>query len=111
MSSIQSRGAQHMSEQNPSDTSGRLPDFQSREEVAEFWDTHSFTDFLDDLEPASAQIAEDITAPLSEVTQVRLNKATDQRLDRIAKQRGIRKSTLLRMITLEWLRDQERRAS
>jgi hypothetical protein len=100
-----------MSEQNTPDTPGRLPDFQSREEVAKFWDTHSFTDFLGDLERASVQIAEDITAPLSEVTQVRLNKATDQRLDRIAKQRGIRKSTLLRMITLEWLRDQERRAS
>jgi len=88
-----------------------LPAFQSREELAEFWDTHSFTDFLDDLEPTRARIAEEVTAPLTEVTQVRLDKATDEQLATYAKQRGIRKSTLLRMIALDWLRDQQRHAS
>ncbi|HKV83873.1 MAG TPA: hypothetical protein VJN88_04915, partial [Ktedonobacterales bacterium] len=83
----------------------------SREELAEFWDTHSFTDYLDDLEPAKAQIAENVSAPLSEVTQVRFDKAADQRLARYAKQRGIRKSTLLRMIALDWLQNQDHRAS
>ncbi len=88
-----------------------IPDFQSREELAEFWDTHSFTDYLEDLEPAAAQIAQDVTAPLSEVTQVRFDKSTDRKLAEYAKQRGIRKSTLLRMIALDWLRDKERHAS
>jgi hypothetical protein len=88
-----------------------LPDFQSREELAEFWDGHSFTDFLDDLEPATARLPEEITAPLTEVTQVRLDKRTDHQLAAIARQRGIRKSTLLRMIALQWLRDQERHVS
>jgi hypothetical protein len=88
-----------------------LPDPRSREELAEFWDTHSFTDYLDDLEPAKAHIAEQVTAPLSEVTQVRFDKVADQRLANYAKQRGIRKSTLLRMIALDWLRNQEHRAS
>lgn len=54
-----------------------IPDFQSREELAEFWDTHSFTDYLGDLEPAKAQIAEEVTAPLIEVTQVRSDKTGD----------------------------------
>lgn len=95
-------------------TTGRprnLPDFQNREELAEFWDTHSFTDYLADLEPAKASIAEDVTEPLSEITQVRFDKDTNRRLAAYAKQRGIRKSTLLRMIALDWLRNQEHRAS
>ena len=43
-----------------------------------------------------AHIAEEVMAPLSEVTQVRFDKATDQQLAAYAKKRGIRKSTLLR---------------
>lgn len=88
-------------------TPHHLPDFQSREELAEFWDTHSFTDYLEDLEPAKADIAEEVTAPLSEVTQVRLDKATDRKLAAYARERGIWKSTLLRMIAIDWLRKQE----
>ena len=30
---------------------GRIPKFKSYEEEAKFWDTHSFTDFLDELKP------------------------------------------------------------
>ncbi len=41
----------------------RLPDFQSRKEMAKFWDTHSFADYLDDLELARVHIADDVTAP------------------------------------------------
>lgn len=40
-----------------------------------------------------------------------LDRSTDQKLAEYAKQRGIRKSTLLRMIALDWLRDRERHAS
>jgi hypothetical protein len=101
-----------MSEHEETTTTPRhLPDFRSREELAEFWDTHSFTDVLSDLEPGKAHIADDVTAPLSEITQVRFDKAADRQLAAYARQRGIRKSTLLRMIALEWLRNQERQAS
>lgn len=95
----------------PTDTQQHLPDFQNREELAQFWDTHNFTDYLSDLEPAKAHIAEEVIEPLSEVTQVRFDKATDQQLVAYAKKHGIRKSTLLRMIALDWLRNQERHAS
>ena len=30
----------------------KLPHFKTREEEAKFWDTHSMTDYLDELEPA-----------------------------------------------------------
>lgn len=101
-----------MSEYNETGTPPQhIPNLQSREEVAEFWDTHSFTDYLEDLEPAEAEIAETVTAPLSTITQVRFDKDADQKLAAYAKKRGIRKSTLLRMIALDWLRNQERHAS
>lgn len=58
-----------MREENTPPTSHRLPDFANREQLAEFWDTHSFTEFLSDLEPGKARIAEEITAPLTAVTQ------------------------------------------
>jgi hypothetical protein len=112
MKNIQRRGDKGMSEQDRQDTATRhLPDFQSREELAEFWDTHSFTDYLDDLEPVKMQVTEEVAAPLDKVTQVRFDEATDQQLADYAKKRGIRKGTLLRMIALDWLRNQKRHAS
>lgn len=95
----------------PTDPQNHLPDFQSREELAQFWDTHSFTDYLSDLEPANAHIAEEVITPLSEVTEVCFDKTTDQQLAAYANKRGMQKSTLLRIIALDWLQDQERHAS
>lgn len=63
----------------------QLPDFANREERAAFGDTHCFTDYLDDLEPSKMHLADEVTAPLTEVTQVRLDKTTNQRLATIAK--------------------------
>jgi hypothetical protein len=51
-----------MSEDRTTSKSRRLPDFQSREALAEFWDTQSFTDYLDDLESAQAWVADDVAA-------------------------------------------------
>ena len=41
-----------MSRDNQS-PSGPIPEFATREEEAEFWDTHDFTDYWDELEPAN----------------------------------------------------------
>ena len=38
----------------------RIPDFASREEVAEFWDTHDITDYLDELKPAEVKFSKKI---------------------------------------------------
>ena len=35
----------------------RIPDFASREEEAAFWDTHDFTDYLDELHPVKVTFA------------------------------------------------------
>ncbi len=35
----------------------RIPEFQSLEEEAEFWDTHDFTDYLDELRPVQVRFS------------------------------------------------------
>ena len=36
-----------------------MPDeFASRAEVAEFWDTHDFTDYLDELQPITVKLSD-----------------------------------------------------
>jgi len=68
-----------MSEHGDATTPPRhLPDVRSRKEMAEFWDTHSFTDYLDDLEPARAHMADDVTAPLSEITAERRDISSER---------------------------------
>jgi hypothetical protein len=46
----------------------RIPEFSSIEEEAEFWDTHDFTDFLDETTPVTinylGSIGETLTVPL-----------------------------------------------
>jgi predicted glycoside hydrolase/deacetylase ChbG (UPF0249 family) len=41
----------------------RIPDFATREEEAEWWDTHSFVDFHDELEPVVITFAEKLSDP------------------------------------------------
>lgn len=45
-----------MFDHNPQ--SMRVPDFSSREEEAEWWDTHSIVDYLDELEPIQIRYAQ-----------------------------------------------------
>ena len=37
-----------------------IPQFATREEEAAFWDTHDFTDYWDELEPASVTVSPDL---------------------------------------------------
>jgi len=34
----------------------RIPDFKSRQEMAEFWDTHDFTDYMDEFKPIKVRV-------------------------------------------------------
>ena len=46
---------------SPSDP---IPEFATREEEAEFWDTHDFTDYWDDLEPANVVVSPNLTSSI-----------------------------------------------
>lgn len=83
----------------------KLPDFNkmSYEEEAKFWDTHSITDFEDELE--DVEIVFELDKPRDETLIVRLQKEFKVRLERVARSRGLNMSTLARMWLMEKLRE------
>ena len=46
-------------------TTSRIPDFQRREEEAEFWDSHDFTEFLDETRPVKLRVRKDLSEGLA----------------------------------------------
>lgn len=95
-----------MSEQSPEASQGserrRIPDFKSREEEAEFWDTHDVTDYFGELRPVRVTPMPGLSAGMT----VRLDAEDRERLGRLAAARGIGPSTLVRMWIKERLRDE-----
>ncbi len=85
----------------------RIPEFASRQEEAEFWDTHSFADYWDDFKPVKVRFAKN----LSEGITIRLDPQTMQELRSQAKAKGIGPTTLIRMWVLEHLRPEQARPS
>src|SRR6266704_2100372 len=92
----------------PTKAHGSIPVFNSYEEEANFWDTHSITDIAKDTEVVKIRA----TRGLSANVQVRFEPETDHELDDIAREHGMKKATLIRTWILERLRqEQERHAS
>ena len=79
----------------------KIPSFASREEEAEFWDTHDIADYADELKPARARFAH----RLSEGITIRLDPETLRELRILARKKGIGPTTLARMWILEHLRE------
>jgi hypothetical protein len=82
----------------------RIPEFRSREEEATFWDTHDVTNYLDELRPVRVRFAPNLSAGMT----VRLDPGDREALGRIAAERGVGPSTLVRMWIKERLRDESR---
>jgi hypothetical protein len=80
-------------------TRSRIPRFKNREEEAEFWETHSTTEFEDEFEEVKLKVAR----PLSHILAVRLDARTIDRLAEIGRAKGLGPSTLARMWLLERL--------
>ena len=92
----------------PTQAHGSIPAFNSYEEEAAFWDTHDFTDFQQETTPVTVQS----TRGLSANVQVRFDPETDHELEALARERGMKKATLIRMWILERLnQDKNRHAS
>ncbi|MBA2468369.1 MAG: hypothetical protein H0V37_03070 [Chloroflexia bacterium] len=83
----------------PTPAHGRIPAFQNIEEEAAFWDTHSFTDFGDELIPVKVRVSKHLSVPLS----VRLDPRDRVELVRRAQAKGVGPSTLVRMWVKERL--------
>ncbi len=90
-----------MTNQRKAAETSRIPEFKSREEEAEFWDTHSFADYWDEFKPVEVQFAKN----LSEGLTIRLDPQTIAEVRSLAKEQGIGPTTLMRMWVLERLRN------
>ncbi|CAN5788366.1 hypothetical protein BH20CHL3_BH20CHL3_03440 [soil metagenome] len=83
----------------PTPAYGRIPAFQNIEDEAEFWDTHSTSDFPDEWAPVEVTVSQDLAERLT----LRLEKADRDALARYAKKKGLGPSTLARMWVKEHL--------
>lgn len=86
--------------QNESRPARTIPDSKSREEEAEWFDTHDLADYQDEFKTVKVRFAKN----LSEGLNIRLDKATLTVLREIAHKKGIGPSTLVRMWVTEQLR-------
>lgn len=82
----------------------RIPEFTSREEEAEWFDTHDLADYQDEFKTLRARFAKN----LSEGITIRLDTGTLNELRARAHAQGIGPTTLARMWILEALREPER---
>lgn len=76
----------------------KIPEFKNREEEAKFFETHSISNYLDELKPVKAHFAKN----LSEGLHIRLDPDTLVKLRYEAQEKGIGPTTLVRM----WIREQ-----
>jgi hypothetical protein len=77
-----------------------IPEFKSRQEEAEFWDTHDLADYWDEWKPVSVRFAEN----LSDGITVRFDPETSRTLREEARKQGVGPTTLVQMWVLEHLR-------
>ena len=73
----------------------RIPEFASREEEAEFWDTHDFTDYLDDVKVFSVKFSDVV----EQAVIVRFDSDTFAKVHRLADERGVFPDVLIH----EWV--------
>jgi hypothetical protein len=93
-------------QERPKGTKSRIPTFQTIEEEAAFWDSHSSEEFADELTPV--EDVKFIKARSKKALTVRFNEDTFEELSREAKEKGIGPSTLARMVILEHLQARRR---
>ncbi len=79
----------------PTGADGKIPAFTSYEEEANFWDTHSFTEFEDQLE--DVDIVFELDRPREETLVLRVQKNLKQAIEKIARRNSLNPSALTRM--------------
>lgn len=84
----------------PTEAHGRIPAFHSIEEEAAFWDTHDFTDFMEESTPVRVTVSDEFARRLT----LRLSRDARAALVRHAKASGIAPATLAET----WLEDRLR---
>ena len=88
----------------PTKAYGKIPAFHSYEEEANFWDTHSVTDFEDETE--EVDIVFELDKPKKESLILRVNKDMKRKLEKVAKKKKVSVSTLSRIWLTEKLQSE-----
>ncbi|MEK9143568.1 MAG: CopG family antitoxin [Patescibacteria group bacterium] len=79
----------------PTNATGKIPAFKNYEEEANFWDTHSFTEFEDELE--DVDIVFELDKPREEALVLRVQKNLKKAIEKIARRNALNPSALMRM--------------
>ena len=74
-----------------------IPEFKTRKEEAEFFDTHDMADYWDEFEPVKIKVSFSLPKRL----ELRIDDETAQKLEKEAHKKGIGASTLARM----WIKE------
>lgn len=86
----------------------KFPNFNkmSYKEEAEWWDSHDWGEFWDELE--DVDIVVELEKPRDETIVLRVQKQVKDRIDRFARGLGLNLSTLARMWLMEKLQENSR---
>ncbi|HEC35162.1 MAG TPA: hypothetical protein ENI39_01350 [Anaerolineae bacterium] len=77
---------------------GKLPQFQTLDELVAFWDDHDFTDYIDEME----EVAEEgLPGQRQPTLRVVLDRRVWERLNQLADRRG----TSLDQLARQWLEE------
>jgi predicted DNA binding CopG/RHH family protein len=79
----------------------RIPQFKDRDEEAQWWDTHDIADYWDEFTPVDIEFQ--LEKPKEENIVVRVQKPIKDRLEQIARRKGLNISSLTRMWIMEKL--------
>lgn len=79
----------------------RIPEFATRQEEAEFWDSHDFADFWDELELIQIETGDDLARRVS----LRLDADSLGSVCVLAHEKGVSPGTLIRTWVKEHIED------
>ena len=82
----------------------KIPKFKSEEEEVNFWDKHSATEFIDELEEVKGPL---FVRPAIRAASVRFQEGTLKKLKSIARDKGLNYTTLIRMWVMEKLKQEQ----
>jgi hypothetical protein len=85
----------------------QIPSFNSYEEMAEFWDTHSLADYWDHTEPAAFEVAPEARRRYL----VAVDREVLARVQRLARTRGVSIESLVNLLLEQRLREVESQAA
>jgi hypothetical protein len=78
-----------------------VPDFKSRKEEAEFWDSHSPLDYPEFREETDVAVIKPLRH--ERVLSIRMDESTLAQIEELARKRHLGKSTLARLFIVEGL--------